>query len=84
MGYFIGSMEEVITTARDLYYAPERPDKPVRLLGVAISNLGSLARQLNFWDGNSEKEQRLQEAIDILRSQYGKNVLHRGNPLNNK
>lgn len=37
--HFIGSEEEVLAVAKELYYTPERPPKPVRLLGVSVSNL---------------------------------------------
>lgn len=39
VGHFISSKEDILTVARDLYYTPEHPDKPVRLLGVSVSNL---------------------------------------------
>ncbi|MGD9094088.1 MAG: DNA polymerase IV [Anaerolineales bacterium] len=70
--------QEIYQAALNLFSSFRGDKRPVRLLGVGISNLGSMARQLHFWGGDSEKEQRLQNAIDVLRSQYGKNVLHRG------
>jgi DNA polymerase-4 len=70
--------QEIYQAALNLFSSFRGDKRPVRLLGVGISNLGSMARQLHFWVGDSEKEQRLQNAIDVLRSQYGKNVLHRG------
>lgn len=37
--HYIESKEDIFAVARELYYSPERPVKPVRLLGVSISNL---------------------------------------------
>jgi DNA polymerase-4 len=73
--------QEIYQSALKLFESSWSGKKPVRLLGIGISNLGSNSRQLHFWNGDSEKEQRLQEAIDVLRSRYGKNVLHRGRSL---
>ncbi len=37
--YYIQTLDEIKQTAEELLYAPAFPEKPVRLLGVAISNL---------------------------------------------
>jgi DNA polymerase-4 len=53
--HYIGTEGEVYAVAYELFYAPERPVKPVRLLGVSVSNLnidpareGSPQLTLNF------------------------------------
>jgi DNA polymerase-4 len=53
--HYIGSEQDVYAVAHELYFAPERPVKPVRLLGVSVSNLdidpageGSSQLTLNF------------------------------------
>lgn len=76
--------QEIYQAASTLFFSSWRKGEPVRLLGVGISNLGSMARQLQFWNGNIDKEKRLQEAIDLLRGHYGKNVLYRGIPPDQK
>jgi hypothetical protein len=53
-------------------------DKPIRLIGVGISNLDAYARQLSLWDTTSERSQKLQEAVDGLQSRFGKQAIHRG------
>jgi DNA polymerase-4 len=58
----------------------------VRLIGVGVSGLSPLIRQLTFWDeerdpvaaAGTEKERRLQTAIDQLRKQFGDGILFRG------
>jgi DNA polymerase-4 len=58
----------------------------VRLIGVGVSGLGPPVRQLSLWEiaadpvsaAGSAKEQRLQNAIDEIRSRFGKGMLTRG------
>jgi DNA polymerase-4 len=52
---YIASEDEISSVAHELYYKPERPVKPVRLLGVSVSHLntdpdgkGSSQLTLNF------------------------------------
>jgi DNA polymerase-4 len=60
--------------------------QPVRLIGVGISGLGPPVRQLSLWESagrdGSEKERRLQAAVDSLREKYGERVLVKGMPKN--
>ncbi len=53
--HYIGSEDEISAVAHELYYNPERPVKPVRLLGISMSHLnvepyegGSSQLTLNF------------------------------------
>jgi len=55
-----------------------KPNQAVRLLGVGVSNLGQPIRQLGLWDMDNEKSRKLQEALDVLREKYGKDVIHKG------
>jgi DNA polymerase-4 len=54
----------------------------VRLIGVGVSGLGPPIRQLSLWENagqeDSEKERRLQEAVDSLREKFGEKVLVKG------
>lgn len=60
--------------------------QPVRLLGVGVSGLGPPVRQLTLWGsaGNapaknqSEKERRLQAAVDTLRERFGRQIVSHG------
>ena len=54
------------------------PAKKVRLIGVGVSGLGTPSRQLGLWDESSDKDRRLQEAIDSLRERYGPQTLQKG------
>ena len=68
---------EINNAASQLFEKVWKHGRPVRLIGIGVSGLGSPARQLSFWDEKSQKERRLLEAMDQLRQRYGKNPLHR-------
>jgi DNA polymerase-4 len=46
----------------------------VRLIGVGVSGLGALPRQLGLWDQPNEKEERLQAAIKKPQTRFGEKV----------
>lgn len=45
--------------------------RPVRLLGVEVSNLNSEGRQLAFFDAELARQEMLDKAIDRIRGKYG-------------
>ncbi|MGZ6346047.1 MAG: DNA polymerase IV [Anaerolineales bacterium] len=70
--------EEIYHLALDLMGKVRQKGKPVRLIGVGVSGLGAPLRQLGFWDGESEKSRRLQEALDAVRARFGDKAIQRG------
>jgi DNA polymerase-4 len=70
--------EEIYHLALDLLGKVRPAGKPVRLIGVGVSGLGALMRQLGLWDADSEKSRRLQEALDAVRARYGEKAIQRG------
>ncbi len=58
--------------------------RPVRLIGVAVSNLGPPAIQLRLWDKSYEKQQRLQAALDHVRERFGRNAIRRAIVIDDK
>ena len=78
------SAEELYRTACGLF------DKlwngaPIRLLGIRASKLTAETEpvQLSLFDPEmkkSEKERRLDKALDAIRSRYGKDAVRRGMP----
>ena len=70
--------EEIEKTALDLLKAVRKSNQSVRLIGVGVTGLGQPIRQLGLWDGNADKERRLQEAMDELNEKYGKGMIHKG------
>jgi DNA polymerase-4 len=78
---------QIYQAAIGLFEKTWKPGQPVRLIGVGVSGLGLPIRQLSLWDRDvniktgqsTERERRLQEAIDELRERYGEAILQRGN-----
>jgi DNA polymerase-4 len=62
---------------------PER--RPVRLIGVGISGLGTPPRQLSLWDAPTPEEQvrraKMQAVLDALQTRFGAGVIRRANEL---
>jgi len=55
--------------------------KPVRLLGVEVSNFVADARQLHLFDRNTQRQERLDKAIDQIRKKYGFDAIQTGRTL---
>lgn len=70
--------QEIARVAIDLMRKVRTPGRPVRLIGVGVTGLGSPVRQLELWDTVPEKSRRLVHAIDALRAKYGDKVIRRG------
>jgi DNA polymerase-4 len=52
--------------------------KPIRLIGVKVSNLAGKEKQLRLFDLEREKTERLDKAIDQIRRKYGPTVIKAG------
>jgi len=55
--------------------------KPLRLVGIGVSNLVSYGRQLNLLDSCSPRLEHLDKAIDRIRSKYGFTAIQTGRTL---
>lgn len=69
--------------AVNLFEAAWQPGRPVRLLGVGVSGLGSPIHQLSLWDDRPdpnrvERERRLLAAVEDLKERFGNEVLNWG------
>ena len=54
------------------------PGRAIRLIGVAVSNLGPPSRQLELFSQQGEKDARLQKALDEIQARYGRQSIERG------
>lgn len=52
----------------------------VRLIGLGVSGLGEMYKQLSLLDDN-ERERKLQETLDKLDAKFGKHVVKRGDEI---
>ncbi len=72
---------EIYRTAVELFEGVWRPGRAVRLLGVGVSGLGPLIRQLDLFDRRWQEDARLLQAVDAIRAKYGRQALQRGGDL---
>ena len=69
--------QEIYSAASTLFYENWPKGKPVRLIGVGVSNLGPPVYQLNLWDDDHQKEEKLLHAVDELRERFGRDIIKR-------
>jgi DNA polymerase-4 len=75
---------EIYTSVKELFNKTRKNGKPVRLLGVGVTQFYKPVRQLGLWDISDKKDVNLNAAVDVLRNRYGKNTIMRGSDLKNK
>ncbi len=68
--------DEIIPVAKDLFHKLYKKEKPVRLLGVRLSDLTNDAVQTNLFQ-NTERKDILYKAIDDVKNRFGKNSVSR-------
>ncbi len=70
--------DEIFKTALTLLHHVRARGRAVRLIGVGVSGLGEPARQMGLWGQESEKNRKLQAALDQLKEKFGSNAIKRG------
>jgi DNA polymerase-4 len=75
--------DELIPVAIDLFHKLYRKGKPVRLLGVRLSELTNHAVQGSLFD-DAEKKNNLYKAIDDVKNTFGKTLLKKARTVNAK
>ncbi len=68
--------DEIIPIAKDLFHKLYRKGKPVRLLGVRLSDLSNDAVQTNLFH-DAERKNVLYKAIDDVKNRFGKSSVVR-------
>ena len=72
----------IFATAQQLLSkALAKQKKPIRLIGIQISSLVGEERQLSLFDSGTAKPERLDKAIDKIRSKYGTSAIKTGNGI---
>ncbi len=64
---------ELYPILRDLYIEARARETPIRLLGVALSNLGLFDEQLGLF----EEDRRINDSVDAIRRKYGFDAVRR-------
>jgi DNA polymerase-4 len=72
---------EIYAAVKDLFNKTWEKGKPVRLLGVGVTQFDQSVRQLSLWDTPRKKDGSLFSAVDDVRNRYGKDSLIRGSEL---
>jgi DNA polymerase-4 len=63
----------------ELFEMSWRTRERIRLLGISVSNLDTVPKQLSLWDAiNSAKEEKLSNALHNLEIRFGKKIIQRG------
>ena len=68
--------DEIIPVAKDLFHKLYKKGKPVRLLGVRLSDFSNDAVQTNLFQ-NTERKNVLYKAIDDVKNRFGKASVYR-------
>ena len=63
---------ELYPIVHEIYRQARTRRTPIRLLGIALSNLGHFDEQLSLFDGG----ERLHRAVDAIRARFGFDSLH--------
>lgn len=82
----LDTSREIARMALALLAAHRPPTKPVRLIGVGVSNLGPPVRQLSIFDlptdpAEAAKAEQLNAAVQALRKRFGDDAIKRGSDL---
>lgn len=72
---------EIYTSVKDLFNKTWKQGRPVRLLGVGVTQFSKSMKQLGLWDIPSKKDVNLLTAVDVIRERYGKNTIMLGSDL---
>jgi len=75
----------IFATSRHLLSkALGQQEKPVRLIGIRISNLVGEGKQLSMFDSRTVKPEHLDKAIDSIRKKYGSTAIKTGNGISSE
>jgi DNA polymerase-4 len=68
----------IYNAAKSLFYSIWQSGKRVRLLGTGVSGLDIPSRQLELWDPEWQKEEKIQDLLAEVKERYGGEYLKRG------
>jgi DNA polymerase-4 len=75
---------EIYTAVKELFNKTWKKGKPVRLLGVGMTQFDNPVKQLSLWDVPNTKDANLSTAVDDVRQRYGKDSIMRASVLKYK
>lgn len=77
----VNQEEEIFESAFALLKKVRPTQRPVRLIGVGVSNLGPPLRQLSLWNQGAQKSRELEQVLETLREKFGEEIIRRGDKL---
>ncbi len=75
---------EIYSAVKKLFNNSWKKGRPVRLLGVGVTQFDNPVKQLSLWEAPNKKDDKLFSAVDDVRNRYGKNSIMRGSDLKYK
>ncbi|TAF53225.1 MAG: DNA polymerase IV [Sphingobacteriia bacterium] len=75
--------DEILPLAQDLLHSLHQPGKPLRLLGIRLSELTHHVVQASLFDEGKKKD-ALYAAVDAVKNKYGKQALQKARTLPKK
>jgi DNA polymerase-4 len=72
---------EIYSSVKNLFNKTWKNGKPVRLLGVGVTQFSKPEKQLGLWDLHKKEDENLLKAVDKLRERYGNQTIIRGSDL---
>lgn len=74
--------DAIVTAARALFDEWARSFRPVRLIGVGVSNLTESAGQAGLFDaGDGERKRAVDQAADLIAEKFGKRAVQRASAI---
>ncbi len=77
--------QDIAVAALRLFEQIWTEGQPVRLIGVGVSGLARVPRQLSLWDAPSpeavEQQRRVRAALEAVKARFGEGVVRRGSEL---
>ncbi len=74
----------IYTAVKELFNNTWNKGRPVRLLGVGVTQFEQAVKQLSLWEAPNKKDSKLFTAVDDVRNRFGKNSIMRGSDLKYK
>jgi DNA polymerase-4 len=67
---------ELYPIVKKIYRRARAREKPIRLLGLQLSNLGFFEERMPLFAGDRQRQRDLHQAVDAIRAKYGFDAVH--------
>jgi DNA polymerase IV len=84
LSVFVDHFDELFQNIQSLFTQFDRGNSSVRLVGVSVSNLDKGQGQLDMFEDNSQKSNKVDQVMDKIREKFGEDAITRASILHNK